>query len=62
LTVRESQVAYPVAEGASNREIARRLDVQEKTVEMHLFRVFVKLGVANRVGVARESTRSPRPE
>ncbi|OLE23705.1 MAG: hypothetical protein AUG44_21425 [Actinobacteria bacterium 13_1_20CM_3_71_11] len=62
LTVRERQVASLVAEGASNREIARRLDVKEKTVEMHLSRVFVKLGVANRVGVAREFARSPRQD
>jgi DNA-binding NarL/FixJ family response regulator len=62
LTVRERQVAHLVAEGASNREIARRLDVKEKTVEMHLSRVFVKLGVANRVGVAREFALSPRQD
>jgi DNA-binding NarL/FixJ family response regulator len=53
LTARERQVAALVAEGASNREIARKLDVKEKTVEMHVSRVFVKLGVVNRVGVAR---------
>jgi DNA-binding CsgD family transcriptional regulator/tetratricopeptide (TPR) repeat protein len=62
LTARERQVAALVAEGASNRQIARRLDVKEKTVEMHLSRVFVKLGVVNRVGVAREFDRSVRQE
>jgi DNA-binding NarL/FixJ family response regulator len=53
LTARERQVAALVAEGASNREIARALEVKEKTVEMHVSRVFVKLNVVNRVGVAR---------
>ncbi|GGM05929.1 helix-turn-helix transcriptional regulator [Micromonospora yangpuensis] len=53
LTAREEQVAGLVGDGLTNREIARRLDVKEKTVEMHLTRVFAKLGVTNRVGVVR---------
>jgi DNA-binding CsgD family transcriptional regulator len=60
LTVRERQVAALVAEGATNRQIARQLDVKEKTVEMHLSRIFVKLGVVNRVGVALNSTGAER--
>jgi len=52
LTSREAQVAALVAEGLSNREVARQLGVAAKTVEMHLARVFAKLGVASRAGVA----------
>jgi DNA-binding CsgD family transcriptional regulator len=57
LTIRERQVAGLVGDGLTNREIARRLRVKEKTVEMHLTRVFAKLGVTNRVGVVREVLR-----
>ncbi|TBL44487.1 LuxR family transcriptional regulator, partial [Verrucosispora sp. SN26_14.1] len=53
LTRRERQVAELVREGLTNREIAAVLVVTEKTVEMHLSHVFVKLGVRNRVRLAR---------
>ncbi|MEU8275959.1 AAA family ATPase [Microbispora bryophytorum] len=53
LTERERQIAGLVSEGLKNREIADRLYVTQKTVEMHLSRIFAKLGVSNRVGVAR---------
>ncbi|MBP2706794.1 AAA family ATPase [Microbispora sp. RL4-1S] len=53
LTERERQIARLVSEGLKNREIADRLYVTQKTVEMHLSRIFAKLGVSNRVGVAR---------
>lgn len=53
LTRREHQVAALVCEGLTNRQIASRLFVTDKTVEMHLSRVFAKLNVANRVGVVR---------
>jgi DNA-binding CsgD family transcriptional regulator len=49
LTERELQVAMLVVEGASNKEIAERLSVSVRTVEVHVGRVFVKLGVHNRV-------------
>lgn len=53
LTQRERQVASMVCEGLTNRQIASRLFVTDKTVEMHLSKVFAKLNVANRVGVVR---------
>jgi DNA-binding CsgD family transcriptional regulator len=53
LTRRERQVAELVSEGLRNREIAARLFVTEKTVEMHISHVFGKLGVPNRAGVVR---------
>jgi len=42
LTRRQRKVAELVAAGLSNREIAGRLRVSEKTVEMHLSHVFAK--------------------
>jgi DNA-binding NarL/FixJ family response regulator/tetratricopeptide (TPR) repeat protein len=52
LTDREKQVAYLVAEGQTNRQIARQLQVTEKTVEMHLSKIFAKLEVSSRAAVA----------
>nr|MDT0658196.1 AAA family ATPase [Micromonospora sp. DSM 115978] len=53
LTRRETQVASLVSEGLTNREVAARLFVTQKTVEMHLSRVFSKLGVTNRAALVR---------
>ncbi|MFI0353840.1 AAA family ATPase [Actinomadura sp. 9N407] len=57
LTERERQIADLVGEGLTNRLIARRLHISEKTVEMHLSKVFAKLGVSNRAAVASMVTR-----
>jgi DNA-binding NarL/FixJ family response regulator len=61
LSRRERQVAALVTEGLTNRQIAARLFVTDKTIEMHLSHVFGKLGVLNRVGVARELSRQTPP-
>jgi DNA-binding NarL/FixJ family response regulator len=45
-----------------NREIAAALYLSEKTVETHLSRIFVKLGVANRAAVARLVERARQRE
>jgi DNA-binding CsgD family transcriptional regulator len=52
LTGREQEVARLVSEGLTNRQIARKLYVSEKTVEVHLSRVFAKLGASTRSTVA----------
>jgi DNA-binding CsgD family transcriptional regulator len=52
LTGRESQVVAHVRQGCSNKEIARRLGIQEDTVKKHLQAVFGKLGVHRRALVA----------
>ena len=52
LSGREREVAELVAGGATNKEIAAELFLSEKTVESHMTRVFGKLGVASRAGVA----------
>jgi DNA-binding NarL/FixJ family response regulator len=49
LTPREQQVVALVAEGLSNRQIARELNLSEHTIKKYLFRVFEKLGVSTRV-------------
>jgi DNA-binding NarL/FixJ family response regulator len=45
LTSREREVLSVVAEGLSNRGIAERLTVTERTVEAHITSVFLKLGL-----------------
>ncbi|WP_327001711.1 helix-turn-helix transcriptional regulator [Dactylosporangium sp. NBC_01737] len=52
LTRREREVAQLAARGLSNREIAVRLTVSGRTVENHLARVYLKLGVHGRAGLA----------
>jgi two-component system, NarL family, nitrate/nitrite response regulator NarL len=49
LSRREQDVVRCVADGLSNREIARQLKLTEHTVKNYLFRVFNKLGVSSRV-------------
>jgi two-component system, NarL family, nitrate/nitrite response regulator NarL len=51
LSAREVDVVRCVAEGLTNREIARRLKLTEHTVKNYLFRIFDKLGVSSRVEV-----------
>jgi DNA-binding CsgD family transcriptional regulator len=49
LTERELEVALLVIEGASNREIAERLYLSVRTVEVHVGRILAKLEVRSRV-------------
>ncbi|MCF7549163.1 helix-turn-helix transcriptional regulator [Pseudonocardia sp. WMMC193] len=49
LTPREREVLAEIAEGHTNREIARRLFISEKTVGIHVTHLFAKLGVRSRV-------------
>jgi predicted ATPase/DNA-binding CsgD family transcriptional regulator len=62
LTARERAVAALVAEGLTNRRIAERLAVSERTVDAHVARILAKLGVASRAQVARRLTRTTPPE
>jgi DNA-binding CsgD family transcriptional regulator len=48
LTASERRIAELAAGGRSNRDIAQELFVTPKTVENHLGRVYVKLGVKGR--------------
>jgi DNA-binding NarL/FixJ family response regulator len=64
LTDREDEVLELIARGQSNSEIARRLEISDKTVRNHVANVFNKLRVADRsqaivrareAGLGRES-------
>ena len=49
LTPREEQVVALVADGLSNREVARELHLSEHTIKKYLSRIFEKIGVSSRV-------------
>jgi DNA-binding NarL/FixJ family response regulator len=48
LTAREHEVLDALAEGMSNKAIARRLRITERTVKAHVAAILVKLGAATR--------------
>lgn len=48
LSVREMQILEALAEGQSNKRIARSLDITEETVKSHLKKVYEKLGASDR--------------
>jgi len=52
LSKREEEITFLVAEGFSNRQISERLGLSEHTIKNYLFRVFEKVGVSTRVGLA----------
>jgi DNA-binding NarL/FixJ family response regulator len=53
LTNREQGVVRLVAEGMTNRDISKQLNLSENTVRNYLFRIFNKVGSSNRLELAR---------
>lgn len=61
LTPREAEIARPIADGHSNREITETLVQSVRTVERHVENIYAKLGVhgqAARADVAAHATRA----
>lgn len=52
LTRREQEVARAVANGSSNKEVARQLGITERTVKAHIGAVFQKLNARDRLHLA----------
>jgi DNA-binding NarL/FixJ family response regulator len=52
LTARERGVLRLLAVGLSNRGIARRLEISEKTVKNHLSSIYLKIGAVHRTQAA----------
>ena len=64
LTERELQILREIAEGLSNKQIAKKIFVSEGTVKFHSNSIYAKLGVASRteaikVAAARGLIRNP---
>lgn len=55
MTLRELDVLRTLPAGATNKEIGRRLQISEATVENHLHRIYTKLGVRNRTEAAMKA-------
>ena len=52
LTDREREVLMALAEGLANKQIARKLQITERTVKAHLTSIFQRLGVTDRTQAA----------
>jgi DNA-binding NarL/FixJ family response regulator len=52
LTEREHEISVLIGSGESNKQIARRLVITERTVKAHLTEIFRKLGIADRLRLA----------
>jgi ATP/maltotriose-dependent transcriptional regulator MalT len=57
LTGRELEVLRLVADGRTNRQIGEELFITDKTASVHVSRILMKLGVANRVEAAATAHR-----
>ena len=57
LSPRETEVVRLMASGATNKEIAARLNIGESTVKTHIVHLFTKLGVNDRTGAVMAAAR-----
>jgi two-component system nitrate/nitrite response regulator NarL len=61
LSAREHEILGYLIEGQTNKEIARRLDLQEITIKIHLRNVYRKIGAINRAQAVRIAMSSGWP-
>ena len=61
LTPTEVKVAYLVADGRSNPDVAAALFLSRNTVQTHVSHILAKLGARSRAEIIREAVRHPRP-
>ena len=59
LSPREAEVAALVAEGLTNRQIAQRLVISERTAQNHVQHILTKLGFTTRSQIAAWRVRTP---
>ena len=57
LTAREAEVMILLAEGASNKEIARRLGISVHTAKFHVGRILDKLDATGRTNAVAHAAR-----
>ena len=53
LTPRQLEIVSAIAAGATNRDVAEQFSISANTVKYHLTNMFEKLGVSNRIELAR---------
>lgn len=57
LTPRELEILELLSDGASDKQIARRLQIASATVKSHVSNILLKLGSQNRAGAVGEAYR-----
>jgi DNA-binding CsgD family transcriptional regulator len=60
LTIREAEVLRQLITGASNKEIARRLDISIHTAKFHVASIVGKLGATGRTDAVARALRRAR--
>ncbi|MFE3261897.1 ATP-binding protein [Nocardia sp. NPDC059091] len=61
LTDQEALIARLAARGLTNKQIGEQLYLSHRTVGAHLYRIYPKLGVSSRAGLADALSRQPGP-
>ena len=59
---REQEVLDCILQGASNKEIASKLNVAERTVKFHVSSLLAKFGVTDRIALSREASLGRLPQ
>ncbi len=59
LTGQERRIAQLVAKGMTNKEVGKALRLSPRTVAAHLYKIFPKLGVSSRAGIAQALSGRP---
>ena len=52
LTPKETEILAIISKGASNQEVSEQLSIKRRTVQSHLYYIYKKLGVSNRIQAA----------
>jgi DNA-binding CsgD family transcriptional regulator len=61
LTPQELQISRLIAQGLRNREVAARLYLSPRTIDYHLRKVYLKLGISSRFQLAQLPLPEPSP-
>lgn len=57
ITGRQAEIILHVIKGLSNRETGERLGISERTVENHMFNIYNKIGVDNRIELLNKAVK-----